>query len=187
LHDAVTQTLFSASMIAEMLLRQWDHNPEQVRQGLTQLHLLTRGALAEMRSLLIELRPEALEGVNLQRLISQLVEAFSGRTGMMPTLIIEGERRLPLEVKIALYRIAQEALNNISKHARASQVNVKLSMNHMVELTLWDNGRGFLPEQMRSDSFGLKIMRERAELIGARLTIASEPGKQTTLKVEWMG
>ena len=187
LHDAVTQTLFSASMIAEMLLRQWDHNPEQVRQGLTQLHLLTRGALAEMRSLLIELRPEALEGVSLQRLIGQLVEAFSGRTGIVPVLVIEGERELPLEVRIALYRIAQEALNNVSKHARASQVKVKLSLNPMVELTLWDNGRGFLPEHLRSDSFGLKIMRERAELIGARLTIASEPGKQTTLKVEWMG
>lgn len=187
LHDAVTQTLFSASMIAEMLLRQWDHNPEQVRQGLTQLHLLTRGALAEMRSLLIELRPEALDGMSLQRLISQLVEAFSGRTGIIPTLVIEGERELPMEVRIALYRIAQEALNNVSKHARASQVKVKLSLYPMVELTLWDNGRGFLPEHLRSDSFGLKIMRERAELIGAQLTIASEPGKQTTLKVEWMG
>ncbi|MEO8393306.1 MAG: PAS domain-containing protein, partial [Chloroflexota bacterium] len=184
LHDAVTQTLFSASMIAEMLLRQWDHNPEQVRQGLGQLHLLTRGALAEMRSLLIELRPEALDGVGLPRLISQLAEAFSGRTGIVPTVTIEGERTLPQEVKIALYRIAQEALNNVSKHARASEVFVKLSMDRMVELTLWDNGRGFLPEQLRSDSFGLKIMRERAELVGARLTIASEPGKQTTLKVE---
>ena len=187
LHDAVTQTLFSASMIAEMLLRQWEHNPEQVRQGLTQLHLLTRGALAEMRSLLIELRPEALEGISLQRLISQLVEAFSGRTGIVPTLVIEGERELPLQVRIALYRIAQEALNNVSKHARASQVQVKLSLNPMVELIVWDNGRGFLPEHPRSDSFGLKIMHERAELIGARFTIASEPGKQTTLKVEWMG
>ncbi|MEP6985496.1 MAG: GAF domain-containing protein, partial [Chloroflexota bacterium] len=77
LHDAVTQTLFSANMIAEMLPRQWENDPEQARRGLNQMHYLTRGALAEMRLLLMELRPEALEGVSLARLVTQLSEAFT--------------------------------------------------------------------------------------------------------------
>ncbi len=188
LHDAVTQTLFSANMIAEMLPRQWEHDPEQARRGLNQMHYLTRGALAEMRLLLMELRPEALEGVSLTRLVTQLSEAFTGQTGIVPTLVITGEMVVPQEVKVALYRIAQEALNNISKHARATQVSIKLTFNEkVVTLIVCDNGRGFIQEQTRSGSLGLKIMGERAEKINAHLTIESLPGIKTTLSVDWMG
>ncbi len=187
LHDAVTQTLFSANMIAEMLPRQWEHNPEQVRHGLNQMHYLTRGALAEMRLLLMELRPEALESVSLSRLITQLSEAFTGQTGIVPTLIIQGEMALPQEVKVALYRIAQEALNNISKHARATAVNINLTFHDMVTLIVSDNGRGFVLEQTKSGSLGLKIMSERAVKINAHLTIESIPEIKTTLTVDWMG
>jgi signal transduction histidine kinase len=187
LHDAVTQTLFSASVIAETLPHMWESDPEQVRQGLTQLRQLTRGALAEMRSLLLELRPEALESMALPRLLAQLVEAFSGQTGIVPSLVIEGDRALPPEVKIALYRIAQEALNNIHKHARASEVSVTLKMEPMLELKVSDNGRGFDSNQVRLDALGLKIMQERAVKIGAQLTIESEPGRGTTLCIQWTG
>ena len=175
-------------MIAEMLPRQWEHDPEQARKGLNQMHYLTRGALAEMRLLLMELRPEALEGASLPRLITQLSEAFAGQTGIVPDLVISGERTLPQEVKVAFYRIAQEALNNISKHARATGVNIKLLFEHsVVTLILGDNGRGFAPDPTKSGSLGLKIMAERAEKINARLNIESLPGIKTTLTVEWMG
>jgi two-component system nitrate/nitrite sensor histidine kinase NarX len=187
LHDAVTQTMFSASVIAETLLRQWERDPEQVRQGLHQLRNLTRGAVAEMRSLLLELRPEALESMSLPRLITQLTEAFSGQTGIIPTVVLEGDRALPQEVKIALYRIAQEMLNNVSKHARATALDVNLTVNDVVRLMVSDNGRGFTPEQTKAGSLGLKIMRERVEQIGARLDIDSRPGLKTTITVEWMG
>jgi signal transduction histidine kinase len=188
LHDAVTQTLFSANMIAEMLPRQWEHSPEEVRHGLNQMHYLTRGALAEMRLLLMELRPEALEGVILSRLVTQLSEAFTGQTGIVPALVITGERALPQEVKVAFYRIAQEALNNISKHARATQVTISLAFHDMgVTLMISDNGRGFIAEQTKSGSLGLKIMRERAEKINARFQIESLPGIKTTLTVDRMG
>lgn len=188
LHDAVTQTLFSANMIAEMLPRQWENDPEQARRGLNQMHYLTRGALAEMRLLLMELRPEALEGVSLARLITQLSEAFTGQTGIVPALVIEGELVLPLEVKVALYRIAQEALNNISKHARATEVNILLTFHDMVvTLIVSDNGRGFILDQTKSGSLGLKFMGERAEKINAHLKIESQPGIKTSLIVDWMG
>jgi PAS domain S-box-containing protein len=188
LHDAVTQTLFSANMIAEMLPRQWENDPEQARRGLNQMHYLTRGALAEMRLLLMELRPEALDGANLPRLITQLSEAFTGQTGIVPTLVITGEMTLSQEIKVAFYRIAQEALNNISKHARATQVNINLTFHEtVVILTVSDNGRGFLVEQPKSGSLGLKIMAERAEKINAHFNIESQPGIKTTLTVEWTG
>jgi len=136
----------------------------------------------------MELRPEALEGVSLARLVTQLSEAFTGQTGIVPTLVIEGDMALPLEVKVTLYRIAQEALNNISKHARATQVSIKLTFNEkVVTLIVTDNGRGFIVDQTKSGSLGLKFMGERAEKINAQLTIESQPGIKTTLTVDWMG
>lgn len=185
LHDAVTQTMFSASVIAETLPRLWESNQEQANKSIRQLRQLTRGAVAEMRSLLLELRPEALEGMTLPRLISQLAEAFTGQTGIVPKLVIEGDRALPYEVKVTLYRIAQEAFNNITKHARATETYVSLSLNNMVQLHVQDNGRGFNPNLVKSDSLGLKIMRERAMQIGAAFRIESEAGKQTILTIEW--
>lgn len=187
LHDAVTQTMFSTSMIAETMLRVLDTEPEQVRQGLTQLRYMTRGAVAEMRSLLYELRPEALESMSLTKLITQVAEAFSGKSGVIPTVSITGDRSLPQDIKITLYRIVQEALNNISKHARASAVNISLSSDAVVELTISDNGRGFTPELAKSGSLGLTIMRERVEKIGGVLTMQSEPTNGTTVRVEWAG
>jgi PAS domain S-box-containing protein len=182
LHDAVTQTMFSASMIAETLPRL---QPEQMRRGLTQLQQLTRGAVAEMRALLLELRPEALEGMALTRLVGQLVDAFSGQTGIVPVFEAAAERPLPQDVKIMLYRIAQEAFNNISKHARSTAVHVSLTFEPVVKLMIEDNGRGFIPEQIKSGSLGLKIMRERAEQNAARLLVESVPGKRTLITVEW--
>ncbi|MGD8997876.1 MAG: two-component regulator propeller domain-containing protein, partial [Anaerolineae bacterium] len=124
LHDAVTQTLFSASLIAEVLPRMWTKFPERGRQQLEEVRLLTRGALAEMRSLLLELRPEALVKASMDDLLRQLGRATTGRTGVPVAVMTEIESPLPPDVQVALYRIAQEALNNAAKHAEASQVDV---------------------------------------------------------------
>jgi two-component system nitrate/nitrite sensor histidine kinase NarX len=126
LHDAVSQTLFSASLSAEVLPRLWERQPEAGRQCLEELRELNRGALAEMRALLLELRPAALTETALGDLLGQLAEAFTSRTRVPLTLSVEGHAPLPPEVQVALYRIAQEALNNVSKHAEASQVTLSL-------------------------------------------------------------
>jgi len=186
LHDAVTQTLYSASLIAEVLPRLWERNPDQVRRSLEDLRQLTRGALAEMRTLLLELRPEALTKVALGDLMRQLREAIATRSGVPVTLAMEGECSLPPDVRVALYRIAQEALNNVAKHAAASQATVSLCCQPgNVELRVSDDGRGFDPRDVSPERLGLGIMRERAEAIGARLEIESQVGQGTQVTAVW--
>jgi len=193
LHDAVTQTLFSASLIAEVLPRIWDKNREEGQKRLEELRQLTRGALAEMRTLLFELRPATLVEAELQDLLKQLSEAITGRARIPVRLIVSGYAKLPTEVKIAFYRIAQEALNNIAKHSGASEASLELRMEMdekkgtiSAGMTVKDNGRGFDPGKLKSGRFGLGIMRERAEAIGAKLNMKSKPGSGTTIEIEWI-
>lgn len=186
LHDAVTQTLFSTTLIADVLPDIWAMNPDEGRRRLEEVRQLTRGALAEMRTLLVELRPNALVEVPLPTLLRQLTEALAGRSRINIQLSAEGERKLPADVQVGLYRLAQEALNNIVKHAQASQAVVSLRCNEeTVRLTVADNGVGFDPSTVTADHLGLKIMRERAEAIGAKLSIYSEPGEGTQISVIW--
>lgn len=186
LHDAVTQTLFSASLIAEMLPRVWDRHPEEAQNSLEELRQLTRGALAEMRTLLLELRPSALTEAKFGALLRQLTEAMAGRTRIPVSLAVEGDRSLPPDVQIALYRITQEALNNITKHAEANQVAVNLRCQpEWVELGISDDGRGFDPGAIPPDHLGVGIMHERARKIGATLNIESRPGQGTQVLVTW--
>ena len=127
LHDAVTQTLFSASLIAEVLPRLWERDRAEGLRRLADLRQLTRGALAEMRTLLLELRPATLTEVELRDLLRQLSEALTGRARIPVELEVEGTSRpLAPDVQIVFYRVAQEALNNVFKHANATEVHVQL-------------------------------------------------------------
>ena len=128
LHDAVNQSLFSAGLIAEVLPRLWDRDPVEARQSLEDLRRLTRGAMAEMRELLAELRPSVLTDSSLGDLLRQLANAFTGRTNVPASVTIDGEHVLPARIQVALYRICQEALNNIAKHAEASRVAIDLRL-----------------------------------------------------------
>jgi signal transduction histidine kinase len=186
LHDAVTQTLFSASLIAEVLPRIWERNPEEGRKRLAELRELTRGALAEMRTLLLELRPSALMETPLSDLLRQLAESITGRARVPVSIAVEGECSLPVEAKVAFYRIAQEALNNVAKHAGASHATVRLHCtSDRVDLSVRDDGRGFDAATVPPDHLGLGIMRERASDIQAGLTIDGRPGTGTQIKITW--
>ena len=185
LHDAVTQTLFSASLIAEVLPDLWQMNETEARRRLEELRQLTRGALAEMRTLLVELRPNALVQIPLADLVQQLCESMIGRARLPIEVSAEGQRKLTPDVQVALYRITQEALNNVVKHSRATQAIVTLRLQDTVRLSIADNGSGFDPALVSADHLGLKIMRERADAIGARLSISSEPGEGTQVTVSW--
>jgi signal transduction histidine kinase len=191
LHDVVSQTLFSAGLVAEALPSAWKRDPEEGQRLLQELRLLTQGALAEMRTLLMELRPVALLETSLGDLLRQLAEAASGREGIPVQVSTENHCKLPADVHIAFYRIAQEALNNVAKHARARQVAVNLHCTlhdaggEQVELSVSDDGRGFDPARVPPDHLGLGIMRERAESVGATLAVQSSPGQGTRITVVW--
>jgi two-component system nitrate/nitrite sensor histidine kinase NarX len=187
LHDAVNQSLFSAGLIAEVLPRLWERDPDRGRQSLEDLRRLTRSALAEMRGLLAELRPQVLIDSVLGDLLSQLGSAFTGRTNIPVVVTVTGERELPADVQIAFYRLCQEAFNNIARHARASQVAIHLQYeSDTVELHIRDDGQGFKPEQVPSGHYGLSMMRERAEAAGVLLSVSSQPGHGTEIFMRWM-
>jgi PAS domain S-box-containing protein len=186
LHDAVTQTLFSASLIAEVLPDLWEMDVEEAKNSTEELRQLTRGALAEMRTLLLELRPATLTQTRLSDLLKQLCEAFIGRSRLPIKLSIEGERNLPPEVQVAYYRIAQESLNNVFKYARATQVDVSLFLSPSgVRFEVRDNGIGFDTSTTKPTSLGMRIMGERAEAIGAEFHLSSAPGAGTCIEVIW--
>ena len=184
LHDAVTQTLFAASLTAEALPRIWEKDPDTGRQRLDKLRNLTQGALAEMRTLLLELRPATLIETDMGDLLHQLAESTTGRVGVQFEVEMSGECHLRPENKIALYRIAQEALNNIAKHAEASHVTIGLFCEaEECRLVVGDDGRGFDPLQASHQKMGLGIMHERANAIGAEICIESQVGQGTQVSV----
>jgi len=186
LHDSVTQTLFSATLIAEVLPRVARTSQDESERLLQELRQLTRGALAEMRTLLLELRPATLGEVDINELLRQLTEGVTGRARMPIALTIEGDSQLSPDVKVAFYHIAQEALNNVAKHARASQAEVHLEGDqHLATLTISDNGRGFVLEEVTPEHLGITIMRERAQDIDATLEIKSRTLAGTEVVVTW--
>ncbi len=187
LHDAVTQTLFSASLIAEVVPKLWDRDPDEGRRRLDELRRLTRGALAEMRTLLLELRPTALVETPFGHLVRQLGEAAASRANLSVECHVDGDEwQLPAEVQIALYRIAQEALNNTGKHAGASRAQLHLRWTgDTLSMRVQDDGRGFDPKSTPPGRLGMGIMHERARAIGARLRIESRPGQGTRVATRW--
>jgi two-component system nitrate/nitrite sensor histidine kinase NarX len=186
LHDAVNQSLFSASLIAEVLPRLWERDPDEARRSLEDLRKLTRGAISEMRMLVAELRPLALADGNVGDLLHQLANAFTGRTNIPVAITITSHDSLTSEMQVALYRICQEALNNIVKHAEASHVRINLEYdNKRVEMLIEDDGRGFDPGMELSGHYGLSMMQERAQGVKASIQIKSKPGEGTQVFLYW--
>jgi len=186
LHDAVTQTLFSASVVAEATPRIWLKDPAMAQQNMENLTLMLRGALAEMRTLLLELRPDVLRGQTLGQLLQTLVEAAQTRTSAPISLVVNGDRALPEDVTITFHRIAQESLNNVVKHADATEVSITLDCDQNgIVLRVCDNGRGFDPSTIPVGHFGLSIMAERIDIIGGALLIDGKPGDGTQIVVSW--
>ena len=186
LHDAVNQSLFSAGLIAEVLPLLWERDPEEGRQSLKDLRRLTHGAQADMRLLLAELRPSTLTDAELGDLLRLLGNALAGRTNIPINVSVDGDIVIPADVQVALYRLCQEGLSNIAKHADANQVDIQLKCEAgTAELRIRDDGRGFDPDHTHPGHYGLKMMRERAIDIGATLSIASQPGNGTEIVIRW--
>lgn len=188
LHDAVSQTLYSATLYADVALDQVATAPDQLSKTLSRLRSLQASALAEMRSLLLELRPAALAAARLETLIAQLGDVLSTRNAVVVNLRVSGQppADLPQETRVALYRIAQEAFNNISKHAEARQVYVTLDYGPQdLVLEITDDGCGFDPTTFSHEGLGVNIMRERASAADIAFTLTSSPGKGTSIYAAW--
>jgi nitrate/nitrite-specific signal transduction histidine kinase len=186
LHDAVTQTLFSANLIADVIPRIWKRDPQEGLKNLEELRQLTRGALAEMRTMLLEMRPETLERVDIKSLLTQLADAFVGRVRVPLSLDIQGDCELSHAVKLVFYRVAQEAMNNVAKHAGARQVDLQLHCQPgQLRMMIKDDGLGFDLATITPEHLGIAIMRERANSIGASLNIETQVGQGTTVELVW--
>lgn len=184
LHDSVSQTLFISNIVAESAMRQWNQKPEKAYALLSQVHQLTNNALAEMRVLLLELRPRSLEQVNFDQLLSQFVDSLRGRRTVDFEVDIGSISSLPLELKLALYRIVQEALNNAVKHSNGSRIYLSaVQYDDRLELMVEDDGEGFDLARVSPTSLGLGIMRERAAEVGATLVVDSSVGNGTRIKI----
>jgi PAS domain S-box-containing protein len=187
LHDSVTQALFAVSLRAESLTQAdaLDSSPA-IADAVQEVSQLSRSALAQMRTMLFELRGDPLDHVPIRQLLRNTVEATESRVDTAMKLTIDGDAQLPTGLYMAVYRITQEALNNVARHAKARHAWVDLkSSPSRVRLSVSDDGRGFDPGSVGPAHLGLRSMRERAAETGARLLIDSSPGKGTRVVLEW--
>jgi signal transduction histidine kinase len=184
LHDSVTQALFSMTLVARSIELLLERDPDAARAQLTQLRELQREALAEMRALIFELRPGNVEQDGLARALRTHSAALQGRIGLPIVVDSDIEERLPLEIEETLYRISQEALHNVVKHAAARQVRLEIRRaGEGVRLRIEDDGKGFDPGAVPDGHLGIAGMRARAAKIDASLECRSEPGRGTTIEV----
>jgi signal transduction histidine kinase len=185
LHDSVTQTIFSMTLTTQSALLLEQRNPSRVSAQLDRLNQLAQSAQAEMHTLISELRPEGAVGDGLAEALRQLINTRHLPEGLSVKLEVEGDRALLPNENQVLFRITQEALNNIVKHSLATQANIRLHMDEPYWIEIDDDGQGFDQQQSKgSGRVGLAGMRERAEEIGWIFSIRSAPGEGTHIRVE---
>ncbi len=187
LHDSVTQSLYSVTLYANAAVLALAAGKHEVTAGyLLELQETAQEGMRDMRLLIFQLHPPVLETEGLVAALQARLAAVEGRAGLQPEFRVEGERRLPIAIEGELYWIAQEALNNVRKHAAAQHVTVQLRFAAAtVALEVRDDGHGFDPEAVPAEARGgMRTIAERSARIGARLTYASMPGQGTLVKVE---
>jgi signal transduction histidine kinase len=187
LHDSVTQTIFSITLTAKSARLLLEREPARAIVQLDHLQELAQSALAEMRALIFQLRPLPVEETGLVLALRQHVATLKSRAGLTVALQVEEEQRLLPEQEAQLFRIVQEALNNVVKHAHTDQAVVNLALtNGRVLLLVEDQGVGFNATAIEpsQETVGLSSMRERAEMMGGSFTVEAQPGAGVRIRVE---
>jgi PAS domain S-box-containing protein len=189
LHDSVSQALYGIALgarTAMTLLDRETENPQELRDPLEYVVSLSDAALVEMRALIFELRPESLETEGLVIALTKRAVALSSRYDVIVNTDFCEEPHIPLEKKEAIYRVAQEAMNNTIKHANATEIQLVLRQEaEWLVLDVRDNGRGFDPELEYSGHLGLRSMSERLEQQGGNFEIESTPGEGTIIRAHF--
>ncbi len=184
LHDSVSQALYGITLGSDAARTLLERDPARVIEPLEYVRSLAEAGLAEMRALIFELRPESLENEGLVAALEKQAAALRARHEIEVRTALCEEPDGPLWVKDALYRIAQEALHNTVKHARAEDVGLLLKQeSERIVLEVRDDGIGFDPSRSFPGHLGLESMRERAERLGGTLEVRSRPGKGTRVMV----
>lgn len=172
LHDSLSQSLFSMVLNAEAANLFFDADQAKARSQIQLLYETANAALKEMRTLIFELRPANLEQEGLAAVLTRHAKTIGERQGISVRVEVKGQRRLPLHIEKALFRVAQEALNNVVKHAHASEVAITLStQDQWVYLSIEDNGVGIQDGDARYNTLGLSSMRERVEQLSGMFKI----------------
>ena len=186
LHDSVSQTLYGIGLGARTARTLLDRDPAAAAQPLDYVLALAGAGLAEMKALLFELRPESLEAEGLAGAIRKQAAALESRHGLTVALdLVPAVEDLPTGLKHTLYRVTQEALHNILKHAQAQHVSVSLGIaGGRARLRIKDDGVGFRTDEDFPGHLGLRSMRERVAQLGGRLEIHSVPGQGTEVRAE---
>lgn len=184
LHDSVSQALYGIALGARTARELLERDPPRAAGPIDYVASLAEAGLAEMRALIFELRPESLATEGLVAALSKQAGSLRARHGLTVTATLGAEPDVPLHVKEALYRIAQEALHNIIRHARATHVELHLTSSERdVELTVRDDGQGFEAGGTFPGHLGLRSMRERAVSLGGEIRVESAPGAGTCITV----
>jgi signal transduction histidine kinase len=187
LHDAVTQRLFGVVLTAEAALTLLERDPAAARAEVERVRELAQGAMEELRAVVFELRPPALEAEGLVPTLRKHVEVLRRVHARPIGLEVRGTPRLPADADGEVFRIAQEALQNALRHSAAERIDVRLeARNGRLRLAVSDDGVGFDADApaLRARRLGLTSMEERARSLGGRLEIASQPGEGTTVSLE---
>ena len=187
LHDSVTQALYSVTLFTDAAIMALDAEKIEVaKENLDELRNMAREAILDMRLLVFELHPPIIEQKGFVTALKARLEAVEARSGVQAEIHVEGERRLPQDLEMEVFRIAQEAVTNTVKHAKAKEIRLQLTFKPgRFYMEVWDNGIGFNPSTSdTSGGFGLRSISERVNHLNGKLMIDSSPGEGTSIKVE---
>jgi signal transduction histidine kinase len=187
LHDSVTQTIFTVSLAAQTAAIKFKKDPDSAREQVDRMIELAGGASEEITDLVSLFRPRSVITEGLPTALRKLAHERDMRDHLKVSVAVSGNRELPEDTSLGLYRIAQEALNNVSRHSGSDQAEIRLDLkNHPASLEIIDQGKGIEPvdDLSRSGHFGLAGMRDRATEIGWNLSIDSQPGGGTRIQIK---
>jgi len=188
LHDSVTQIIFGLTLSAQAARILLDRDPARAADQLDHMQVLAQSALAEMRALIQQLHPRSIAEEGLAAALRRLVTEQQSNDGLSIDLRVNGERPLPKDIEKELFRVTQEALNNIVKHAHTDRAVISLNLDdrNRVSMCIEDDGAGFDPASVMylPGHLGLISMSERIQALGGTLVVDSKPGKGTRLRIE---
>ena len=185
LHDTVKQQTYAARMQLTAAKNMVETDPKAASEHIDSALQLNRETQQELKLIIDELRPAALQGKGLAQAVTEYANRWQEHTGIKVETVINGERSLPLDVEQVLYRVLQEALSNIARHAEADTVGLSLStFPERVTLIVADNGRGFETNAVSSTSYGLTGMQGRLGEVGGTLKVESTLSVGTTITAE---